>query len=485
MTRSRSFMSSFILTLGAILGSVCLVWTLGLALLGITPLIILSGSMSPALQTGDLAFAQSVSASEIDPGDIVSVTSQDGVRVTHRVVTAEPVESQAALTLKGDANPTTDTETYVVDSALSVVAQVPGAGYFLKLVGTPWAIGAAIAILAACLVIGWRSRSTEPDDSSAQQPRLSRHSLRFLAALGLVPLLTIGSATAPQNTIAYFTDSPTVTTPMDGVDAAPFFTCGQATTPNTLQPLIYYPLNELAGSAIALDLSGNGYNAGIIGDGLEFGRDQPCNRDLDTGLWLAGTNGSIASPNLGSVAGPTGNHWNTVTVSLWFRSGSTTLGGVLIGLNRYRAAGSQSDNDRTIYIDNDGVLRFGVRNGGTFSTLATPLPGSANYEDYRLAEWHMVTASLSSAGVKLYLDGDLLPLTLTEQGEAVSSITTGHQGNDIWVVGNGRSNGEWPGDLSGSNGRWRGEIAKVGIWDRALTDQQIRDLYRSALPINP
>lgn len=499
MTRSRPFLRSFILTLGAILGAICILWTLGLALLGITPLIVLSGSMSPTLETGDLAFARTVAATEVQTGDIVSVVSSDGVRITHRVVESEPAGDQVALTLKGDANGSADSEVYLVDSTLTVVGHAPGAGFLLQLTSTPWAIGGAIALLAACLLIGWRSRNEEPADPPSEKQRVSRQSLRPLAVFALVPLLAIGATAAPQSTIAYFTDSPTATTPIDGIDAAPLFTCNQAAdspafAPN---PIIYYPLNDPTGSTATTNLGtlGAGYNGVVEGTavtGYEFGSEQPCGRDGDTGLWFGQTDASVGTPDVASLARDeeTGEYWNTFTVSLWFRGDSATRG-ALIGMNN-RQNGTGTSHDRKIYVDNTGRLHFGVFVGGAGGqrTLATPAQGFPGYHNYLDPVWHMVTATLSPEGIKLYIDGVLEPGTLTEQNVPASSVTTGYQYElngrpAYWVIGNTYPGGGWPGSQSGVTERWLGEIAKVGIWDRALTDQEIRDLHRSALPINP
>ncbi len=58
----------------AALGAVCLAFAVASVAFGVTPLIFSSGSMSPGIPTGSLAIAVSTPASELVPGDIVSVT---------------------------------------------------------------------------------------------------------------------------------------------------------------------------------------------------------------------------------------------------------------------------------------------------------------------------------------------------------------------------------------------------------------------------
>lgn len=335
----------------------------------------------------------------------------------------------------------------------------------------------------ACVMIGWRSRNAVAQKVPRERPRFSRLVRGSLAVLVLAPLLAVGSATAPQATLAYFTDTPTVTSPVDGIDAAPWFTCNQGMSQSMLDPLIYYPLNDPVGSTTAVDASGNGHTGTALGDYL-FGQAQPCNRDADTGVWLGGTNGMVHSTDVSGITGTPNNRWNEFSVSLWFRGDNQSGGGGLLSMNR-RVDNTDATQDRVLYVDDVGRLRWGVYPNG-YRTIVTPAPGQAGYHDYRLAEWHMVTASLSSAtGLTLHIDGDPLSLPQTEQGTLAANVTSGFQFASrrytaYWLVGEVKPS--WPGTYLNF---WRGGISKVGFWDRALTDQEIRDLYRSGLPIIP
>ena len=53
---------SLLLGLTATLGGLCLVWTLLTTVGGLTPLVVLSGSMSPSIETGALAVSREVPA---------------------------------------------------------------------------------------------------------------------------------------------------------------------------------------------------------------------------------------------------------------------------------------------------------------------------------------------------------------------------------------------------------------------------------------
>lgn len=494
MTAVRSFLRSMVLTAGAILGTVCLLWTLGVLVAGVTPLVVLSGSMSPTLEAGDVAFARSTPATDIDIGDVVSVTDGDGVRVTHRVDEARASEpGRVTLVLRGDANGSADAESYSVAVVDRVVGHAPGLGFILLAAGTPWGIAAGSALLVSCLALGLRAPRPDEDDeppagecdSRGGYPR-PRSSARTAGgiALVIVSLVGVGSASAPQQSLAYFTDKPTVSSSANAIDSAPWFTCHQAMTSTELSAFAYYRFNDAAGSTTAADSSGNNRTAtmgGAAGTGYAFGQPQPCARDTDTAVKFATPTSFAASPNVAQSGGAAGARWNTFTLSLWFRGDAANTGGVLIALTD-AANGAGSAHDRKIYVDSAGRLRFGVYNG-TAETLATPASGASGYIDFRAGAWHMVTASLSPGGMKLFVDGERLALTTTERGTAASAVTSAFQyaTTAYWNIGSA-SNGGWPGGTAQT--QWKGSISKVGIWDRALTDQQIRDLYRSGIPVH-
>ena len=118
---------SALLTIGAVAGSLCLLATVIAPLVGVRPLIFLSGSMSPTIPAGSLALARTVDASSIDVGDIVTVPS-NGSFVTHRVVEVTHAPGRATMLLRGDGNKVDDDNVYEVASAPRTEIWVPHAG---------------------------------------------------------------------------------------------------------------------------------------------------------------------------------------------------------------------------------------------------------------------------------------------------------------------------------------------------------------------
>ncbi len=126
-----------LLTLGAVLGALCLLLGLLAVTFGVHLLVFQSGSMSPTIHTGDLALSRTVSAAELRPDDVVSVIDAGGNRVTHRVVDVVRQGDLRQLTLKGDANESIDQETYTVAEAQRVVFVLPKAGYVVSWTASP------------------------------------------------------------------------------------------------------------------------------------------------------------------------------------------------------------------------------------------------------------------------------------------------------------------------------------------------------------
>jgi signal peptidase I len=216
-----------LLTVGAALGTACIVVALASVFFGITPLVFRSGSMAPAVRTGDLGIAHHVSADEIRRGDIVSVENSRGVRVTHRVVSSKVIGNSATLVLKGDANETADIEPYVVTSAERLMFSIPKAGYAVTFMSGPLGMffGGLLAGAVILLLLGSRSRrnddaTTGGDDdvpgSRAGRRRSPgrRRAERTTTVVGMAAVLTLplaGLAAAPVGTLAAWSDPVPVT----------------------------------------------------------------------------------------------------------------------------------------------------------------------------------------------------------------------------------------------------------------------------------
>lgn len=71
---------------------------------GYRPVVVVSGSMEPAIKTNSISIVKRVSIQEINKGDIVMYISKNNIPVMHRVVAFTEINGKKALITKGDAN---------------------------------------------------------------------------------------------------------------------------------------------------------------------------------------------------------------------------------------------------------------------------------------------------------------------------------------------------------------------------------------------
>lgn len=159
-----------LLTLGAVLGTICLVLTITSIVFGIKPLIFRSGSMAPTIETGALAFSKTVPAMNLNVGDVVSVIANSGVRVTHRITKIDTQGTNSVLTLKGDANSIEDAETYVVVSADKILFSTAKAGYLIAWLSGPIGTFTAGLFVALVLLLAFRRRPKDNNPPSSTEP---------------------------------------------------------------------------------------------------------------------------------------------------------------------------------------------------------------------------------------------------------------------------------------------------------------------------
>ncbi|UFU04644.1 signal peptidase I [Ruania suaedae] len=213
-----------LLWMGAVLGALSLVAAVLVATLSLVPLVFTSGSMSPEIPAGSLGVARTVPAADLAVGDVVSVESAEGTRVTHRIVAVEESAGEALLTLQGDANGAPDAEPYPVTEADRLIFSVPGVGSVLSSLANPFVVFGA-GVLAAGVVFGvWtsvRSSRGRPRAGSGETPDAEDRSDsadsagrtgRVVASLLVVALPALVALQPAEPTAAAFSDTGTVNT---------------------------------------------------------------------------------------------------------------------------------------------------------------------------------------------------------------------------------------------------------------------------------
>ena len=200
----------------------------------------------------------------------------------------------------------------------------------------------------------------------------------------------------------------------------------------------YWPLGEASGTT-AYDQAGG--NDLTVGAGVTLGRAGAVRGDTNTAARTNGTGTGILSTRTPGLTP------NTFSVEAWFQT-TTTAGGRLIGFSS-TTAGESPNFDRHVYMSPSGQLYFGVYTG----QLRT-VNSAARYND---GAWHHVVASMSPAGMALYVDGVLVGSRAdTKAGEPY----TGY-----WRIG---------GDNTWDGARYfAGQVDEVALYRKALSPDVI------------
>lgn len=112
------------------------------SVLGITPMVVLSGSMSgdaeDHIEVGDLIFVGKTEAEELEVGDVIAFM-EGKVVVTHRIIEIQRDENGVLLfTTKGDANNAQDQRPVTASNLVGIYkARIPKVGDFALFLQTP------------------------------------------------------------------------------------------------------------------------------------------------------------------------------------------------------------------------------------------------------------------------------------------------------------------------------------------------------------
>lgn len=164
--------------LGVLSGALWIAHGLGL----VQPLVVVSGSMQPAIRTGDLIIATSTDVDDLHVGDVASLRSAhgDGL-VTHRVIEIVPQGDTVELRMQGDANDVPDAETYAVganERVLTPVLTVPGGGHVVQTLTRPGVAIPLVVSIAALILLAAippsRARRGETAMADAADPAAAR-----------------------------------------------------------------------------------------------------------------------------------------------------------------------------------------------------------------------------------------------------------------------------------------------------------------------
>ena len=143
---------------------------------GFTPLVVMSGSMEPTLNTGDIAVSRRVDPAGLQLGDVVTYNSTSGL-VTHRIVGLDMTPQGPFFQMKGDANLSADPRPIPAHRIVAkVVYRIPRVGFLVSFTDSMLGKLFLIAAPVVLLILMWfrRKLAGSAPVSPAQVDSLAR-----------------------------------------------------------------------------------------------------------------------------------------------------------------------------------------------------------------------------------------------------------------------------------------------------------------------
>lgn len=216
----------------------------------------------------------------------------------------------------------------------------------------------------------------------------------------------------------------------------------------------YFRLGEASGTA-AVNAVSTARN-GLYGGGVTLGQADAIVCDANPAATFDGSTGFVgAASKTAAVAAP-----NVFTIEVWFKT--AVGGGKLVGFGNQRTLQS-SQYDRHVYLADDGRLVFGVYPNAVRTVIS---PG--RYDD---DQWHLATASLGAAGMRLSVDG--------AEVAADPAVTTGESYSGYWRAGFDRLAG-WPSQPS--NPYFKGTLDELAIYSTQLSATTVAAHHAAGRP---
>ena len=160
--------------LGRALVTLAAVLLVGVRLVGLTPYVVLSGSMEPTYPTGSLIYVRDVEPTEVEVGDpITFVLNEELTVATHRVV--EVNETDGWFRTKGDANDAPDGSPVLFENLIGEpVFCIPKLGYLTNFLTNPPGMYLGWSAVVILLILLFAPDLLKWADKQDQKPRGKR-----------------------------------------------------------------------------------------------------------------------------------------------------------------------------------------------------------------------------------------------------------------------------------------------------------------------
>ena len=155
--RRRSIARPLRMVAGTLVSLAALAGAIVVVVLGIGFSPVLSPSMSPAFDAGDLVLTRAVPTSEVRVGDVVVLPRPDaaGERYVHRIVALRPTATGPVVVTKGDNNPAADPQRLRITSSEVpiVTGSLPGLGKIAISGQQTWPRVVLIVLTGGCVLV--------------------------------------------------------------------------------------------------------------------------------------------------------------------------------------------------------------------------------------------------------------------------------------------------------------------------------------------
>lgn len=225
--------------------------------------------------------------------------------------------------------------------------------------------------------------------------------------------------------------------------------------------IAYYPFNGNAN-----DLSGNGNHGRVIGATLATDRNQNQNScyNFNANHWTWGSGGD-------EIYIPFNNIFNSqnISVSVWFYRTTTALVNEQTAIIRRFEYGYSNPNGQVWGIDiarnSSSISNWVLKSAPNNSQVSIENIGKQS----QLNTWYNVTMTFDGQTLKQYENGILMD---SDSQAGFSLNTAGNSGISIGL--SNQANGNWS--------PFGGKIDDIGIWNRALSQDEITALYSGQRP---
>jgi signal peptidase len=168
--------------------------------------IVLTGSMRPAIDPGDVVVVDGVPPSAIERGDVITFTRGGEQTTTHRVVDVVESNGGVAFVTKGDANEEADAGVVPATAVVGrVLVVVPVVGHLITAADTQYGFVALVALplglLAVDLLVGLLRRRRESGADLLPVPYDPDVAAEIEAVYALKAERRAAAATAPDGDV--------------------------------------------------------------------------------------------------------------------------------------------------------------------------------------------------------------------------------------------------------------------------------------------